>query len=256
VGILPFTIPVLIAAGLGQSVLLTVSAFIFGVLQLERTPRLAGALFAIAACIKPQLMILSPLLLLGHWSALRAAIVTGLLLVIASLSFGPGHWIGWLAQMPSFVQIVQGLAAAHKFPMVSLLGPNLPLAAKAVVIGAGLAFALWCSRRSPAEQIIGVICGSLCLTPYDARPDLVALAPSGLAWLLGVNAPWMKRATGAALLSGLVASPLGVALAMLAVALNQLGASPMMAGGARGRDSGGGEASPRQPILAGIPPLG
>jgi hypothetical protein len=256
VAILPFTIPVLIAAGLGQSVLLTVSAFIFGVLQLERTPRLAGALFAIAACIKPQLMILSPLLLLGHWSALRAAIVTGLLLVIASLSFGPNHWIGWLAQMPSFVQIVQGLAAAHAFPMVSLLGPNLPLAAKAVVIGAGLAFALWCSRRSPAEQIIGVICGSLCLTPYDARPDLVALAPSGLAWLLGVNASWMKRATGAALLSGLVASPLGVALAMLAVALNQLGGSPMMAGGARGRDSGGGEASPRQPILAGIPPLG
>lgn len=243
--ILPFTLPVLIAAALGQSVLLAVSAFIFGVLQLDRHPRLAGALIAVAACIKPQLMILSPLLLLGRWSALRAAIVTGLLLVIASLSLGPRHWIEWLAQMPSFVHIVQGLAAAHKFPLVSLLSPNLPLPAKLVVVGAGLAFAVWCSRRSPAEQIIGVICGSLCCTPYDARPDLVALAPSGLAWLLGVNGSWMKRATGAALLSGLVASPLGIALAMLAVMLNQLGGPPTRLASSPDPGGGGsGEASP------------
>ena len=226
VAILPFTIPVLVAAALGQSVLLAASAFIFGVVRLDRSPRLAGALIAAAACIKPQLMILSPLLLLGRWGAMRAAIVTGLLLMVASFSFGPGRWIEWLEQMPGFVHKVQGLAAAHRFPLVSLLSPSLPLPAKLVVIGAGLGFALWCSRRSPAEQIIGVICGSLCCTPYDARPDLVALAPSGLAWLLGANASWMKRVTGAALLSGLVASPLGVALAMLAVALNQLGGSP------------------------------
>jgi hypothetical protein len=226
VAILPFTAPVLIAAGLGQSVLLVVSALVFGVLQLDRNPRLAGALFACAACIKPQLMILSPLLLLGRWSTLRAAVVTGLLLVIASFSLGPRQWIAWFAQMPGFVQTVQGLAAAHRFPLVSLLDPSLPLAAKLVVMGAGLAFTLWCSRRSPAEQIVGVVCGSLCCMPYDARPDLVALAPSGLAWLLGANASWTKRATGAALLSGLVASPLGVALAMLAVALNALGGPP------------------------------
>jgi hypothetical protein len=245
VAILPFTIPVLVGAALGQSVLLVVSAFTFGVLQLDRRPRLAGALIAVAACIKPQLMILSPLLLLGHWSALRAAIVTGLLLVIASLSLGPRHWMNWLAQMPGFVHVVQGLAAAHRFPLVSLLSPGLPLVAKLVVIGAGLAFALWCSRRSPAEQIIGVICGSLCCTPYDARPDLVALAPSGLAWLLGANASWMKRATGAALLSGLVGSPLAVALAMLAVASNQLGRRPMGPVGSRAHGSAeSGEASP------------
>ena len=253
VAILPFTIPVLIAAGLGQSVLLVVAAFVFGVQHLERRPRLAGALIAVAACIKPQLMVLSPLLLLGHWSALRAAIVTGLLLVVASLSFGPTQWIEWFAQMPSFVQIVQGMAAAHRFPMVSLLSPSLPLAAKLIVIGAGLSFALWCSRRSPAEQIIGVVCGSLCLTPYDARPDLVALAPSGLAWLLAANASWAKRATGAALLSGLVATPLAVAVAMLAVALNQLGRAPARGAAARGPGNGGsGEAPPWRSMLAGI----
>jgi hypothetical protein len=245
VAILPFTLPVLIAAGMGQSVLLAVSAFSFGVLQLERRPRLAGALIALAACIKPQLVIMSPLLLLGRWSAMRAAIITGLLLVVASFSFGPRQWIAWFAQMPSFVRLVQGLAAAHKFPLVSLLSPSLPLAAKLVVVGAGLAFALWCSRRSPPEQILGVVCGSLCCTPYDARPDLVALAPSGLAWLLGVNASWMKRTTGAALLSGLVASPLAVALAMLAVALSQIGGRPLGRVGLRapGR-AGSGEASP------------
>jgi hypothetical protein len=245
VAILPFTIPVLVAAALGQSVTLAVSAFIFGVLQLERRPRLAGALIAVAACIKPQLMILSPLLLLGHWSALRAATVTGLLLVIASLSLGPRHWIEWLAEMPGFVHVVQGLAAAHRFPIVSLLSPNLPVAAKLVIVGAGLGFALWCSRRSPAEQIIGVICGSLCCTPYDARPDLVALAPSGLAWLFGANASWMKRSTGAALMSGLVASPLAVAVAMLAVALNQLGGRPIgPVGSSAAGSAGSGGASP------------
>lgn len=210
--LLPLTLPVLMALGYGQSTPFACAALIAGAAQQSRRPQLAGALIAVAACIKPQLMILSPLLLIGDWRALRAAFITGCAIVVASLAFGPSHWLAWVEALPRFQVMVRQMPL--KF--INPLDPRLGLAAKAAVIGSGVGFALWCARRSPAERVVGVVCGSLCCTLYAVRPDLVALAPSALAWTFGgrTAADWVRRLGGLALLAGLIAAPAGVVALM------------------------------------------
>jgi hypothetical protein len=212
--LLPLCLPVMMALGYGQSVLFAGAALIAGAAQLERRPQLAGTLIAVAACIKPQLMILSPLLLIGRWPALRAAIATGALLAAASLVFGPGHWVAWLQALPRFQVMVRQMPL--KF--INPLDPRLGLAAKAVVMAGGIGFALWCARRTPAERLVGVVAGSLCCSLYAVRPDLALFAPSALAWVLGgrAAADWIRRLAGAALIGGLIGTPVGVAALMAA----------------------------------------
>ncbi|HEX3917896.1 MAG TPA: glycosyltransferase family 87 protein [Caulobacteraceae bacterium] len=215
------TFPVLMAAAYGQSVLFAGAALVAGATLLERRPRLGGALIALAACIKPQLTLLSPLLLLGHWSAMRAAIVAGLALVLASFVFGAGRWLEWLGAVAEFSRTV------HQLPLhfINPLSPDLNLAEKAAVVAGGLGFAAWSLRRSVAERLVGVVAGSLCCTLYAVRPDIAILAPSGLVWVLdgrGGGSGWMRRLAGLALLGGLVVTPFGVVAFMLAVALAEL----------------------------------
>jgi len=122
-----------------------------------------------------------------------------------------------------------------------------------VVAAAGIALALWSAKRTPAERIVGVVGGSLCCTLYAVRPDLGALAPAALAWVLAgtSRADWVRRIAGAGLLGGLVLTPPGVALFLLAMpvagALEQGGSKP--GNGARSSQQRGGigGAGRRQP---------
>jgi hypothetical protein len=211
--LLPLCLPVLMALGYGQSVLFAGAALIAGVAELDRRPRLAGVLIALAACIKPQLMLLSPVLLVGRWQALGAAVVAGAALVLASLAFGPGHWLEWLGALPRFRVVV------HQMPLhfINLLDPALGLPAQAIVIAGGVGFALWCARRSPAERIVGVVAGSLCCIPYAVRPDMALFAPSALVWLIGGRsaADWIRRLAGLAMMVGLLGTSVGVAALMV-----------------------------------------
>ena len=70
------------------------------------------------------------------------------------------------------------------------------------------------SGQSPAQRVVGVVCGSLCCASYAVRPDLAVLAPSALAWVLSGRtlAARLRRLAGVALLLGLVATPFGIAL--------------------------------------------
>jgi hypothetical protein len=212
--VLPLCFPVMVAAAYGQSTLFAGAGLVAGVSLLEQRPALAGALIVAAASIKPQLAILSPILLLGHWRALGAGAATGLALVLASLVFGPARWLEWLAALPDFARTVRTLPLKFIDP----LSPALALPLKLVVIGAGVGFALWNRRRTPAEQIVGLVGGSLCCTLYAVRADVAVLAPSALAWTLGgrAAADWIRRVAGVALIGGLVGSPLGVALFLTA----------------------------------------
>jgi hypothetical protein len=214
---LPICLPVAMALGYGQSTPFAAAALIAGAAQLARRPQLAGALIAAGACIKPQLMILSPLLLIGDWRALRAAILTGSALVIASLAFGPSQWLAWMEALPRFQVTVRQMP----LEFINPLDPRLGLVGKSVVICCGVAFGLWCARRTPAERVVGVIAGSLCCTLYAVRTDVVALAPSALAWVLGgrAAADWVRRSGGLALIAGLIAAPVGVVVFMAAVAV-------------------------------------
>ena len=207
--LLPLCLPVMVATAYGQSTPFAVAALITGVAQMERRPQFAGAMIAAAALIKPQLMILSPLLLVGDWAALRAAVLAGCALFVASLAFGPAHWLEWAQALPRFELIVRHMPS---LTYINPLSPDLNLAEKALVIGCGVGFALVNLRKGPADRVAGVIAGSLCCTLYAVRADLVALAPSALAWLVGGRtlADWIRKSAGVALVGGLIGGPIGV----------------------------------------------
>ena len=87
---------------LARTSLLVGAAMIGGFLWLDRRPALAGVLFAVAACIKPQMMILAPLVLWGRWRTLGWMLGAGAAMVVASLGFGLGRWLEWPHALSAF----------------------------------------------------------------------------------------------------------------------------------------------------------
>ncbi|HEY3798788.1 MAG TPA: glycosyltransferase family 87 protein [Caulobacteraceae bacterium] len=187
--------PVVLAISPGQTSLIVGAAMIGGWLALKEKPALAGVLFAVAACIKPQAMLLAPIVLWGHWRAVRWAAGAGAALVLASFVFGPDLWLQWLSALRSFGHVIGDTNRVNP----SALGPWA--AAPLAVVGLWLAWS-W-------RDLTGLIAGALCLTPYAHQYDLAPLAPVALAWLCDwKRAGWGRAGAGAALLAGLVASPL------------------------------------------------
>ncbi len=189
--------PVVLAIAPGQTSLLVGAAMIGGFVALEKRPRLAGLLFAVAACIKPQAMILAPVVLWGHWRVVRWAAIAGLSLVVASFVFGPGLWPQWFSAISDFRSVV---AATERVNPSALIAGPVWSAALALL---GLYIA-WTSRN-----LAGLVAGALCLTPYAHEYDLAPLAPVAIMWLIErKQVGWGHAALGAALLAGLVSTPL------------------------------------------------
>jgi hypothetical protein len=189
--------PVVLAISPGQTSLLVGAAMIGGWLLRERRPALAGLLFAAAACIKPQAMILAPVVLWGHWRLVRWAIVGGLGLVLASLVFGPGLWLEWPRALAAFRDVAPATDRVN--PSALLASPWF--AAALALVGIWIA---WTWR-----DITGIVAGAMCVTPYCHQYDLAPLAPIALAWLVDYKrAGWLKAGLGAGLLAGLVSAPL------------------------------------------------
>jgi len=202
--LLVLTPVVFFSAELGQTSLLTGAAMI-GAWQLrDARPALAGVLLGIAACIKPQAMILVPIVFWGRWRMLGWMIAAGVALIAASLVFGWQRWAEWSHAVASF----SGLVAATDRINPSALSPSPWWA---MVVGAlGLYLALTC------RDLVGLVCGALCLSPYSHAYDLAVLTPLALSWLIEYRARgWALAAAGGALLAGLVAMP-AAALAFVA----------------------------------------
>ena len=147
----------------------------------------AGLSFAVIASIKPQIVIMAPLLMLFQkdWRALSAAITTFCLLVLASLlAFGLDTWFVWLASLDDFRHMfnqwgvfnfaVTPAAIAESFGIMPL--PILMLGA---ACGAWLAFR--CRNQSSLIQSAAVAAGSLMAAPYALVHDLAPVVPF-LAW--------------------------------------------------------------------------
>jgi hypothetical protein len=191
--------PVFFSAMLGQTTLAIGAAMIGGWLTLERRPALAGVLFAIAACIKPQAMILAPIVLWGRWRTLGWMAGAGLATIAASLAFGFGRWLEWPHALTAFAAIAPGADRAN--PSALIAGPWWT----ALVAAFGLVFA-WRNRN-----LVGMVGGALCLTPYAHDYDLAPLAPMAAMWLFAPRKHgWGQAAAGGALLAGLVATPAAV----------------------------------------------
>jgi hypothetical protein len=192
---------VFFSAELGQTSLLVGAAAIGGWLQRDARPALAGALFGVAACIKPQAMLLAPVVLWGRWRMLGWMLATGAGLALASLGFGWRRWLEWPQALSAFKALTPQTDRIN--PSALVAGPPLlALATTALLGAAGAALA------AKARDLVGLVAGGLCLSPYAHAYDLAPLAPLGLAWLCAPRRyGWGRAATGGALLAGLVATP-------------------------------------------------
>ena len=202
--------PVVLAISPGQTSLVVGAAMIGAFLAMERRPALAGLLFAVAACIKPQAMALAPIVLFGQWRALAWAAAATAALVLASLVFGPGLWLQWPHALAAFARVAPATDRVNP----SALG-GAPLAVALAALGV---FIAWRERT-----IVGLVTGGLCLTPYAHQYDLAPLAPVALGWIAGRReAGWLRAIAGAALLAGFVSAPLGGLGFVLAVGASKV----------------------------------
>ena len=192
-----FIAPIVVfSAELGQTSLPVGAAVIGGFLVLERRPALAGVLFALAAAIKPQAMILAPIVLWGRWRTLGWMAGAGAALVAASLVFGWQRWIEWAHALAAFRAIAP--AADRANPSALIAAPWWTVLTAVF----GCAFA-WRNRN-----IVGLVGGAFCVTPYAHAYDLAPLAPVALAWITDYRrAGWGRAGAGGALLAGLAATP-------------------------------------------------
>jgi hypothetical protein len=175
-------------AAIGQTGLLIATLVIAGFQRLDQRPRLAGTLLALAACIKPQALLLAPVVLWGRWDVVRAAFVAAAAVVLVSFLFGPGLWREWARSVPRFAALV-GPTFAKVSPPYLLSG----LWWRVLLASLGLAFA-WRQR-----DLCGLLVGGLLCSPYVQFYDLV-----GLSFLGATLARDARRAPAALVLFGLL----------------------------------------------------
>ncbi len=147
------------------------------------------------ACVKPQLAALLPVALLAgrQWRAIGAAVVTGLVLVVASAAWiGPQAWLGWVEAIQgqgdyaaTWISTYRQVTVAATLKLLGLDRPTglLLQAAVAALVVIGVALA-W--RRGPTvPAACTLLAGTLLATPYGFLYDLpvAAAAAFGLASL-------------------------------------------------------------------------
>jgi len=147
----------------------------------------AGIALGIAASIKPQLVIMAPLMLAanGDYRALlSAAITVGSLIFLSVFLYGLDIWTAWLGMLEHFQGVVirNGVLNVSITPasVASLWHlPPIPFLLAGAAIGAWLV--VMCRDRDPLTRSAAVIAGSLLASPYGVIYDLAAAAPF-LAW--------------------------------------------------------------------------
>lgn len=147
----------------------------------------AGLVFGAIATIKPQLVIMAPLLFLvtRDWRAIAASGATFVAIIIATtLIFGAERWPEWIGSMGYFHWILVNfnflaggvsLAAAAEFYGLT----PTPFLLVGLIVGAYLTYQ--CRNGSPLEKTAALAAGSLMAAPYALTYDLAPLVPF-LVW--------------------------------------------------------------------------
>lgn len=186
--LLALSIPMLWCLAYAQTGLMVATLIIAAFQRLDERPRLAGVLLAIAACVKPQALLVAPLVLWGRWDVVKAAILTGLALVLASLILGPQLWPQWLANIPKFTAYIE--------PRYLKVGPSYlfnSLIWRGLLILVGLWFA-WRERN-----VTGLLVGGLLCAPYVQFYDL-----AGISYLGARQVAKGKAASAVEMVSGVI----------------------------------------------------
>ena len=192
----------------GQTCLI-MGALLYAGATLRSRPLLAGALLGVAACIKPQVVVLLPFVLLPAraWRMIAGAVGAGMVLCLAAtLVYGPDIWWDWLGSLPGFLK-ANDMAFTGRY--LALPGPW-----KIVALAVGAAAAAWAAWRGQLERgvfiaIAAALLGSLHAMDYDAA----ILAP------FAVSAALANRRLALPYLAALAFPPsLWTVLAMAALA--------------------------------------
>ena len=160
--------PAVFMAGMIGQTSLIMGALVFAATTLRRRPILSGVCLAIAACIKPQIVVLIPIALAaaGQWRMLASTAATGLLLcALSALAYGPQLWLDWLLSLPGFL----------RFNDLKFTGRYIAVPGnwRVVVLVAGGCVAWLAGRAGEVERGVFVavataLLGSLHAMDYDA----------------------------------------------------------------------------------------
>jgi hypothetical protein len=189
--------PVVLALAIGQTVLLAAGLATLAVTELKARPRLAGALFALAAALKPQAVLLAPVALVacGAYEALASAAVVGtLVLAVSAMLFGPARWSEWLASLAPFQalteqvpRLMMGMITPYAAGrLLGLAGVSLMIW-RAAFAAFGVVAVWWAFRRQdePARRLAALLGGGLMITPYAMHYDGSLLVPAAAAMAVG-----------------------------------------------------------------------
>ncbi len=191
--------PVHSALNTGQSTLVLAAAVIAGLASLEHRPVRAGTLFALAALIKPSLLVLAPLVMIagGHWRALWASIAVGVTgLALTTLIFGIGIWRQWIGSLDGFTDYIVTLGIHNRALTLRALadllsapdGVRLALQLIGIVLGCLVGWMIFRRTTDLALRLIGLIGGGILVAPYAMHYDMSFLVPAAAAMLV-----WPKR---------------------------------------------------------------
>jgi hypothetical protein len=181
---------VVYAALAGQAVILVSALTVLAIVDLDGKPRRAGLWLALAAVIKPQAVLLAPLALVagGAVEALVSAAVVGAgLVALSTVVFGVPLWSQWLASLPAFQTVIEGvpnlmsgvitpLGAARRLALGA--AESLVWRAAFALLGAALAWSAFARRTDPPTRLAALAAGSLLVAPYAMHYDGSMLVPA------------------------------------------------------------------------------
>ncbi|HEV2596083.1 MAG TPA: glycosyltransferase family 87 protein [Sphingomicrobium sp.] len=180
---MPHSVLVLI---LGQTTLFASSAAIWAISLLRTRAVFAGMLFGLAAALKPQSVLLAPIVFirLRDWRIVAGAAFSFAVLFVVSLVFGAELWPSWLTTLAAHPQMVSHyhLEIVGATPRMAAIGIHLAEPAIFVVqllgIAAGVAV-VWVGFGS-IVTLVRLQCfatGCLLASPYAMRYEVAAIAP-------------------------------------------------------------------------------
>jgi len=184
-----------------------VGGLVLAGLALRDRPVATGVLFGLAACIKPQFMVLVPLALLAErrWRTILATAATGVVLcAAATLVWGVQTWTSWLAALLRFNALIfhdRALTRDAITPYAALVatghhgGWAYLLAPFAVAL---VWFGFRRTRDLPDRSLI-LFGATILVTPYAMNYELALLAPGVAVYLSRLRDPRWTRYAAATL---------------------------------------------------------
>jgi hypothetical protein len=178
--------PVVFAAMIGQPTLLVAALIVGGLSLLKSNGVRAGILLALAAMVKPTLLLMVPFGLVAgkHWRAIVSGAATAFVVVLASiLLFGASPWLAWIDALTRFREIFDASAPLYRngvtpYALAIRMGVSPDWIPWAVLPLAILVTAVIFLRSDDwRTRLVAVVAGSLLVSPYAMNYELAALAP-------------------------------------------------------------------------------